>query len=152
MVTSALTHETACHRASHPRGIELRCEAAGLLEERPLPPDAVARLGDWSARYRQIALRRQRVPLLDLGEEIFRWLDGASRFLERIVDVAPTPLVIEFGAAKQDASAAARALLDAPWEVLGDSQGPWALRPNGCTARSGASAERWNPRLRRRTG
>ncbi len=103
-----------------PRGIELRCEAAGLLEERPLPPEEVARLADWSARYRQIALRRQRVPLLDLGEEIFRWLDGASRFLERIVDLAPVPLVIEFGAAKQDASAAARALRDAPWEVLGD--------------------------------
>jgi hypothetical protein len=41
-------------------GIELRCSAAGLREDRKLTKDDMNRLQDWAARHRKFAQRRHR--------------------------------------------------------------------------------------------
>lgn len=109
-------------------GLDLRCPAAGLSEDRPLSDDDVARLEAWAAGHQKLARKHQpAAELLQLGEGLLDWLNGPTQFLTRLLDTAPPPLLIEFAAGKQD-SPQARAFLDAPWELLASDGQHWALR------------------------
>jgi hypothetical protein len=60
--------------------------------------------------------------LLAVGRELYRWLDGDLGQLTRLLDAAPTPLVFEVRAPAKP-SAAAWALLRAPYELLAAPEG-----------------------------
>ncbi len=111
-----------------PHGIELRCPSAGVSEDRALAGEDVKLLQGWASRYQKLA--RDDHPaagLLQLGEEIFTWLNGPSQFLVRLLDTAQPPLLIEFTTGRED-TPQARAFLDAPWELLASDGQHWALR------------------------
>ena len=112
-------------------GLELRCPAANLREDRPLADADAARLQRWAEQHQELARSKQPSdqPLLDLGREMCAWLDGASSFLARLLDTAPQPLLVEFAISRADDSPRARAFLDAPWELLAEDTGHWALDP-----------------------
>ncbi|MCK4342092.1 MAG: hypothetical protein KAY37_10260 [Phycisphaerae bacterium] len=109
-------------------GIELRCPSAGVSEDRPFTAGDVALLQSWAARYQELARDdRPAAGLLQLGEDVFTWLNGPERFLVRLLDTAQPPLLIEFAAGRED-TPRARAFLDAPWELLASDGRHWALR------------------------
>ncbi|SHM48262.1 CHAT domain-containing protein, partial [Actinacidiphila paucisporea] len=60
--------------------------------------------------------------LLAVGRELYRWLDGDLGQLTRLLDEAPAPLVFEVRAPARP-SAAAWALLRAPYELLAAAEG-----------------------------
>ena len=110
-----------------PQGLEIICSDAGLDVRRSFNSEDSESLDSFSKRHQELALRR-RVPdqLLALGKEIFDWLNGPERVLERIAEVADTPLLPEFVVGRTDKSDGARAFLDAPWELLAQNGSHWA--------------------------
>jgi hypothetical protein len=113
-------------------GLELRCPTANLRDDRPLSDTEVAQLQHWAGQHQAIARERKpdtETALLQLGRQVFVWLNDSSSFLTGLLDTAPQPLLVEFAVAKYDDSPKARAFLDAPWELLADDGGPWALDP-----------------------
>jgi tetratricopeptide (TPR) repeat protein len=109
-------------------GLELRCPAANLGEDRPLTAADCQLLTAWAIRHRKLARADHSAgDLLELGHEIFGWLNGPAKFLERLRDSAPTPLLIQFATGREDV-AQARCFLDAPWELIAQDGQHWALR------------------------
>ncbi|MBI1358089.1 MAG: CHAT domain-containing protein [Acidobacteria bacterium] len=108
-------------------GLELRCAAAEVREDRPVGDADLEQLAAWTARYRDLASAvAPAAGLLALGQELFAWLNGADRFLDRILDVATPPLLVEFAVGRSD-NPRARTFLDAPWELLAQDGRHWAL-------------------------
>lgn len=114
--------------------LEFRCLGADFLETRPFSDNDAAQLQQWAERHQ--ALARSSQPgasgLLGLGRQLFTWLDcarleGKASFLTCVLDTAPVPLLVEFVIGKSDDSTQARAFLDAPWELLADDTGHWAI-------------------------
>ncbi len=112
-------------------GLELRCAAAGLSEDRKLTEADAAQLQRWAEHHQTLARAGKPAitEYLDMGRELHAWLNGSSSFLTRLLNTAPVPLLIEFAVSKADDSPHARALLDAPWELLAEDTGHWALDP-----------------------
>ena len=109
-------------------GLELRCPLAQLSEDRPLAAKDYDLLASWAARHRELAEdRKSDAGLLQLGQEIFDWLNGAGQFLSRLTGSARPPLRIDFVVAKQE-SPQARVFLDAPWELMSQGGSFWSLR------------------------
>jgi len=117
------TISLACH------GLELRCPAAGVSEDRPLADEDYRLFARWAARHQELARKSPAAAagLLQPGCEIFDWLNGAAQFLTRLPDTATTPLVIEFAIGKAD-SPLAHTFLDAPWELAAHAGRHWSLR------------------------
>ncbi|MCH8999441.1 MAG: CHAT domain-containing protein, partial [Proteobacteria bacterium] len=103
--------------------LDLIAPEAGLEGRRELDADAGTQLADWAKRYAE--LRRQdgvETQLLSLGKELYAWLDGGERWLERLLAAAVPPVVVEFHAlSSQDALA--KDFLWAPWELLAGDAG-----------------------------
>lgn len=111
-------------------GLELRCAPAGLSEDRPFDAADCARLKEWSARYLDATRTTNPHPaLLAIGQQIHDWLNGSSFFLARALNSVQNPALIEFGVSRNDCDQEpAKALLDAPWELLASEGRFWALR------------------------
>ena len=110
--------------------IEIRCEDAQVREDRKVSGDDLRQLKAWGERYAKLTRGEKRAPgdLLEMGEEIFRWLDGSTGALRRMADAGGTPLLVEYVVAKTDESERARAFLGAPWELVARDGVHWALR------------------------
>ena len=93
-------------------------------ERRPIGADGEALLRGWAETYRRALIRPDPwADIIELGRQMYRWLDDGSAWLGRarergvtppwvvnfIVPVAPQPLEMAF--------------LEAPWEVLSDAAG-----------------------------
>jgi hypothetical protein len=113
-------------------GMELRCPAADLSEDRPLATDDCQRLQGWAKRYLEAAGKNDHHDnFLELGQQMHDWLNGPSSFLTRALDVASAPLLIEFAVSRQNCeSEIAQAFINAPWELLASDGQFWALRPD----------------------
>jgi len=114
-----------------PHGWEFRCPAARLSEDRPIAADDCQCLEGWAERFLQVV--RKNNPgdaLLELGQEMCDWLNGCCSFLTRALEAAAAPLAIEFTVGRQDSETKlARALLNAPWEILASGGEHLALNP-----------------------
>jgi tetratricopeptide (TPR) repeat protein len=101
------------------------CEA----ERRPVGRDAETRLRRWAAAYERTLLQPDPwLGLVEIGREMYRWLDGDAVWLGRARDAAIAApwivdLVVPVGAGPVEV-----ALLEAPWEVLSDALGPLAAQ------------------------
>ena len=108
-------------------GLELRCPAAGLREDRLLTDEDINRLSHWARCYRIAVQEQMPASLIGLGQEMHHWLNGNERFLDRLQDTVQPPFLIEF-AVPREATDRERAFLDAPWELIATDGEPWALR------------------------
>ena len=112
-----------------PHGLELRCTAAALSEDRPLNADDTRCLEGWAKRYLEVAGKDDHhATFLALGQEMHDWLNGSGSFLTRALEAASAPLLIEFAVSRQDDGEMAKALLNAPWELLASGGEHWALK------------------------
>ena len=103
--------------------LEVGAAAAGLEARRAVNADDAARFGDWTTRYRALLGRdAAEVQLLALGREMYAWLDGGERWLERLLAAAEPPVVVEFQAPALP-DELARVFLQAPWELLASTEG-----------------------------
>ena len=100
----------------------LQCRAAEgrLCEDIPVGEKELELLAGWAKRHRELAAKHEaRDELLALGEEMWSWLESrGSGFLNRLLEMAQPPVVVDFAVSKPDDGATARAFLDAPWELL----------------------------------
>ena len=97
---------------------------SGTPEFKELTPADFDRFDAWIAGYR-LALGRPDAPgsLLAIGREMYRWLDGNVRRMERtIMASSPVPLVAEFRVGERP-SPEELAFLETPWELLADEHG-----------------------------
>lgn len=98
--------------------------AGAVGRRRHLDSTAVEALAGFSARYTELLKRKGAAgDLLDLGRDLYRWLDGDSGDLTRLIGDAPRPLRFEICCTARRPPDGERALLDAPWELLADSNG-----------------------------
>ncbi len=96
----------------------LTISAGAFLESRKLEGGSLRRLAASYARSRE----QPDTELFFLGRELFAWLDGDERWLDRLQPRAGAPLRVEIRApALPDADE--RSLLQAPWELLADDGG-----------------------------
>jgi len=96
---------------------------------RDLSGDDFAAFKTWTATYREALgkpAERAESILRDLGQAIYRWLDGDARWLQALAKTPP--LIIEFQAIDATADSAI-GFLDAPWELLADGNGHLAADP-----------------------
>ena len=109
------------------RFLQIRCDSNGLRVHRQLSDSDFERFKQWSSSY-VAALSRElsRHTMLQIGGQMREWLDGGERCLERVLNTAEPPLVLEFSTVRADPEA--REFLDAPWELLADASGCWAER------------------------
>ncbi len=112
-------------------GLEFRCPAANISEDRKLTDDDCLRFQGWAERYLKAAGKDDHHDaLLELGGQMHEWLNGPTSFLTRAIETAVAPLIIEFGVSRQDCETdMAKAFLDAPWELLTSDGQFWALDP-----------------------
>jgi tetratricopeptide (TPR) repeat protein len=101
-------------------GIELRCEAGSLREDRTISEKDIEQLVAWARRHQQSARyhKTRNTELLKIGEEMYAWLNGQSGYIERAMEFAIAPAFLEVRIDKTDDSERARAFWDAPWELL----------------------------------
>ena len=96
------------------------CEDAGVDDRRPLEGDDHGRFEQWGTAYRHACGQRDAAEkLLELGREMFDWLDGGGRWIERARAAARPPWLVEFSVALHP-SVVEGAFLEAPWELLAD--------------------------------
>ncbi len=107
--------------------LELACPTENISEYRVLGGADFQRFAEWARVYRKNA-RYAADRLLQLGQEIFDWLNGPEQFLERSRGTATAPMLALFAAGSQDSSEA-RSFLDAPWELVAQDGQHWALQP-----------------------
>src|SRR5687767_1336483 len=103
------------------------CPHADVNDENRSLSDADFELFDsWSAGYQAALKHDQRDRLLALGREMYRWLDGSERWIERMRPVMSPPSLVEF-AAPRDVTPPRMRFVEAPWELLADDQDHFAL-------------------------
>lgn len=111
-------------------GGQLRLDCAGgdVRGSRKVKKTDPSRFEGWAKRYEQ-ALGRPKAGevLLEIGREIYKWLDGNQRWLEKLRASDPSELVLEF-TTKSRPDEADQTFLEVPWELLADKQGHLAAR------------------------
>ena len=96
---------------------------AGIDESRVLQDEDAGRFADWAATYRALVDHdNKQAELLDLGRQIYAWLDGGERWLETLLAAGQPPLIVEFQA-PQPQDDLANAFLGVPWELLAGEDG-----------------------------
>jgi hypothetical protein len=70
-----------------------------------------------------------RMHALRLGRGLYGWLDAADARLARAIEQAGAPLLFEVHCPSREPTAAAWAVLHAPWELLADQRGHLAADP-----------------------
>jgi hypothetical protein len=103
--------------------LALNAPDVGLEERRPVTTPDQERCSAWTTQYRRLLGHDgAEARLVPLGREMYAWLDGETRWLDRLLADAVPPLVLEFQApARPDALA--QAVLQAPWELLANVPG-----------------------------
>ena len=98
------------------------------LGSRDLNNEDFAQFQRWTETYRNI-LQRHSQPdeLLQLGRELYAWLDGDQGWLERLKQTTVAPLIVEFSVDLRP-DAEHQNFVHAPWELLADTDGHWARR------------------------
>jgi hypothetical protein len=78
------------------RFLELFAPEAGVEKRRTLAADADSRFAHWAETYAKFRGRDgAEARILALGKELYAWLDGDERWLERLLAAAVSPLVVE---------------------------------------------------------
>ncbi|UWQ13085.1 tetratricopeptide repeat protein [Aliiroseovarius sp. M344] len=103
-----------------------RMAKSGMGDPLPLVngETANAALRDWSERYSRAVQFRTDEALLEIGREMFAWLDQGGVLADWML-TDPRELVIQ--TSSQDSADLTDALLAAPWELLADQNGFLAL-------------------------
>lgn len=119
---------------------------ANLTANRPLGSGDLEAFEGWAATYQSLREKTgAEGPLIDLGRALYRWLDGNERWLEALLPAGNPPLIFEFQALATT-GAAAKAFLQAPWELLAESDGGFlagdAVRLYCALRRSGRAGQR----------
>ncbi len=96
--------------------ISLFCDPLGFDKRRRIGTNTVQ---DISRRYATTRERSGAAALLDLGRELYRWLDGSEGWLGSKLTA---PFVLEVRAEPQP-DAAGSSVLQAPWELLANADG-----------------------------
>ena len=99
--------------------ISLLCAEAGFDHWRPLEVDGLVRIAGSYALARE---RGEEVALMDLGRQLYRWLDGEEGWLRELRERLVPPFILEVQTAFQP-DPSARTVSQAPWELLADGQG-----------------------------
>lgn len=104
---------------------EVLCGGEGVGPRRDLDDAAVSVLSGFARRYAVLRLMDAEpaaAGLLELGRDLYRWLDGDAAQLTQLRDRAPRPFLFEIRGPRTP-SDAGWALLRAPWELLADARG-----------------------------
>jgi hypothetical protein len=107
--------------------LELFAPEAGVEERRTLAADASSRFAHWAEAYAKFRGRDgAEARILALGKDLYTWLDGDERWLERLLAAAVPPLVVEFQvlAAPNDLG---KSFLQVSWELLAGETGYLAV-------------------------
>ena len=102
---------------------EILADGTALGCRRQLDASTIKSLTDFSERYAFILLRSPQVGLLDLGQQLYAWLDGQDGQLNALLQKVERPLRFEVCTANKYPSEPEWALLRAPWELLADQHG-----------------------------
>ena len=103
--------------------LDLNAPDVGLAERRLVTADDQERCNAWATQYRWLLGREgAEARLVALGREMYAWLDGETRWLERLLADTIPPLVLEFQASARP-DALGQAVLLAPWELLANVSG-----------------------------
>jgi CHAT domain-containing protein len=107
------------------RGFDILCADSAINRvPRHLDTSAVSELKQFSDRYTDLLrLTQPEAGLLDVGRELYRWLDGDGGHLAALLQQAQPPLQFEIRAANRYPNDEEWALLRAPWELLADGKG-----------------------------
>ncbi|MFC8348637.1 CHAT domain-containing protein [Streptomyces sp. NPDC057280] len=104
-------------------GFELVVDGQHVGSRRKLQTSDIGLLNDVAGQYVDAVRGGSKEPaLLAVGRALYRWLDGDLGQLTRLLDTASAPLVFEVRAPARP-SAAAWALLRAPYELLATPEG-----------------------------
>jgi hypothetical protein len=108
--------------------IAVRCEGAGLDEKRK--PDDTQKFDEWIKLYQKALTNSDNSDiLLDIGQNIFDWLNGSENWLETAIRAFDNKrLMIEFVVPEKPANHE-RSFLETPWELLADAGGHLAKNP-----------------------
>ena len=85
----------------------------GRVERRAFG-DGADQCRDWISRYRRALANRQQGVLLGLGREMYAWLDGDGRWLERAIEDAEPPWLVEIAVPRRTLDESQKALIEAP--------------------------------------
>jgi hypothetical protein len=101
----------------------LALSGPGIQERRPLETDDVDRLEGFAASYRKLLGKDNKQPqLLTLGRQLYAWLDGNQRWLQRLREALIPPWVLEVRGPRSPEENE-WSVLQAPWELLADEHG-----------------------------
>ena len=111
----------------------MRCKTAKLDEPRKITGRDRERFTRWIESYRRVLsnsrARDHGDVLLETGREIYRWLNGAEGWMEKLFhSAAQPPFILEF-TVSTEAGEDERRFLEVPWELAADSQGHLAADP-----------------------
>jgi hypothetical protein len=100
---------------------------ANRREHRSFSQQDETRLQSFAARYAGLVQSGQTGGLLQLGRDMWDWLDGSGHWLSELSD-GTGPRELEFGTDETtEPPAAAQRFLNAPWELLAPAQPPGFL-------------------------
>ena len=97
--------------------------AEPIGRRRYLDEDTVKSLDDFGRRYGKLLASNETEGLLELGRDLYRFLDGDAGQLTALIDQAPRPIHFEVAAPTCRPDQPALALSRAPWELLANEQG-----------------------------
>ncbi|WP_157640347.1 CHAT domain-containing protein [Lamprocystis purpurea] len=90
---------------------------------RPLDGDALRFLQELAVRYAFLEQRPDPAAAFAIGGDLYRWVDGDQRLLDRLLEGATPPLLFSIHCPNRTPSPVEWALLQAPWELLANDNG-----------------------------
>jgi hypothetical protein len=104
--------------------LAVRSADASVDEGRSVGKEDRERFNKWIRSYRHALKQRENQDeLLHIGRDMYKWLDGSERWLERLIEAsAGPPFFIEFTVPKRS-GLDALSFLEVPWELLADEKG-----------------------------
>ncbi|MCP4694917.1 MAG: CHAT domain-containing protein, partial [Desulfobacterales bacterium] len=116
--------------AYEPKRVNILCGDADLDEWRPIGEKEKSRFSDWITSYRRaLGSADAAETLLNIGRDIFGWLNGDEGWMERVLEVVNPPFFMEFTIRRRP-DPDARAFLEVPWELMADETGHLAADPH----------------------
>ncbi len=104
----------------------IHCSQVDEFDPRNLSEEDFRNFESWSDSYNALLDKRDNESeLFALGRKIYDWLDGDARWLARIKQKIPAPLIFEFEVSLRP-DADEKSFLMLPWELLADKDGFWA--------------------------